>query len=95
MTGEQTAEALAFIAGARWTFAKTMPWAPHEYTVRNWGPTEPFAAFVHLIRSAGYPRQWKQYLHTYMDVDGWTYWTMGAPVEQTVIINRKTEGTQW
>lgn len=24
-----------FIARCQWTFAKTMPWAPHEYIVRG------------------------------------------------------------
>ena len=25
--------------------------------------------------------------YTYFEVDGWKYWTMGAPVEETRVIN--------
>jgi hypothetical protein len=27
-------------------------------------------------------------MFTYLDFDGWTYWTMGEPVEETTLINR-------
>ena len=28
-------------------------------------------------------------MHTYFDHDGWTYWTMGAPLHETVLIKRE------
>jgi hypothetical protein len=29
-----------------------------------------------------------RYHHTYMSLDGWDYWTMGALVDETTVINR-------
>jgi hypothetical protein len=26
--------------------------------------------------------------YTYLDIDGWHYWTMGCPLHQTILINR-------
>lgn len=89
----------AFIAGSGWVFAKTMPQWPHEYTVRDLtspdarGSTclshESFEWFVHLIRSEGYQARWGRYNNTYLEIDGWKYWTMGAAPEETTIINRE------
>ena len=89
-------QARMYIAGVRWQFAKTMPQWPHEYTVRQWRPDlEPaFLAFAALIRSDGMVRPWPRdaatprYRHLYLDVDGSEYWTMGAPIPQTTVINR-------
>ena len=81
--------ARSFIAAVRWQFAKTMPQWPHEYTVREWQPDDgPFVAFVLYIREHGYPGVFKGKPRTYCAIDGWTYWTMGAPLGQTIIINR-------
>ena len=40
------------------------------------------------IRTYGYIRRYKGYDYTSYDIDGWYYWTMGAPVEETILINR-------
>lgn len=89
-------DAREYIAEVRWEFAKTMPQWPHEYTVRAWRPDRDgdFSAFVELIRSAGEVRPWPKdaerhrHHNTYLAIDGWQYWTMGAPVDETIIINR-------
>ena len=89
-------EARVYIASVRWQFAKTMPQWPHEYTVRAWLPDleHSFFAFVELIRQEGEIKPWPReaasprYQHAYFEVDGWEYWTMGAPVEETTVINR-------
>ncbi len=86
----------AFITNRRWRFAKTMPQWPHEYTVRNWDPDEDaFEEMVRWIRDHGEVRKWYpnpakafHYNHTYLDHDGWQYWTMGNPVAETTVINR-------
>lgn len=78
-----------FIANHEWTFAKTMPQIPHWYTLRRKAMRdEDFAAFVQEIRFRGIPRQFGGQTYTYLDIDDWTYWTMGAPVEETILINR-------
>jgi hypothetical protein len=82
-------EIRTFIDGHEWVFAKTMPQIPHWYTLkRNAKSSEGFMAFVQEIRLRGVVRLFGSRSFTYLDLDGWTYWTMGAPVEETTLINR-------
>jgi hypothetical protein len=78
----------AFAARAPWRFAKTMPDIPHEYTVRGQTPDDEFDDFVLLIRRIGYERRFGKTTYTYLNIDGSRYWTMGAPLAETTIINR-------
>ena len=78
----------AFVARAPWRFAKTMSHIPHEYTVRGQTPDDEFNEFVLLIRQVGYKRRFGKTTYTYLNIDGRRYWTMGAPLEATTIINR-------
>ncbi len=83
----------AFIRSHVWTFARTMPNAPHEYVVkaRCRDPIE-FEAFARHIREHGYRGNFGGRRYVYFDwpVDGvmHQFWTMGAPLADTVIINR-------
>ncbi len=78
-----------FIAKNTWTFARTMPRHPHEYVVRERvGNNEDFDRFVRLIRANGYQRPFYSKVYISFDLDGWYYWTMGAPLDETIIINR-------
>lgn len=90
-----------FVAKSGWRFAKTMPDAPHEYTVRDltnpdahqttaMGHAE-FEWFARLITDQGEPRQWESRTYTYYEFDGWEYWTMGLAPEMTTIINRRAK----
>lgn len=89
-------DARAYIAAARWTFAKTMPKWPHEYTVRGWRPdlAPAFEGFAALIRREGTVKPWPRnaavpkYHHHYLQIDGWEYWTMEEPTAATEVINR-------
>ena len=78
------------IARFRWTFAKTMPWAPHEYIVRGECPLteEEFLYFIDMQRRFGVHERWGSYNLPYLYIDNYKYWTMGAPYEETTIINR-------
>lgn len=77
------------LEGAIYRFAKTMPWCPHWYTLRKtWEDPARFEACVLAIRRHGEQRRWGRYNHTYFDADQWYYWTMGAPAEETILINR-------
>jgi len=80
-----------YIASVHWKFAKTYAktW-PHEYTVKDWNPDKKkeFEFFVMFIREYGYPEMFFRKHHIYYNLDGYKYWTMGAPLEQTIIINR-------
>jgi len=77
-----------WIGMREWVFAKTYAeTAPHEYTIRQ-DDDEDFKRAVAVIRENGYQEYYWKTLITYMDFDGRKYWTMGAPVEETVIVNR-------
>jgi len=78
----------AFIESVQWTYAKTMPEWPHEYIVRDRVDEDMFIKLVEQIRNYGYERKFYSKPITYYDHDGMTYWTMGAPIEETIIINR-------
>jgi len=82
------ARAFKFIEDAPWTFAKTMPENPHEYTVRGQTPHEEYDFFIRHIRSHGYKEKWGGRSYVYLNVGAWRYWTMGRSVEGTTIINR-------
>ena len=78
------------IARCQWTFAKTMPFAPHEYIVRDKCPLtdEEFVYFVDMQRRFGVKERWGKYNNPYLYIDDYKYWTMGAPYDETTVINR-------
>ncbi len=78
------------IARCHWTFAKTMPNAPHEYIVRDKCELtdDEFLFFVDVQRNYGKVERWGKYTLPYLYVGNYKYWTMGAPHEDTIIINR-------
>jgi hypothetical protein len=84
-----------FVDRETWTYAKTMPKWPHEYLVRERvGDEGLFVQLIKHIRAEGYEGTYYRLKITYYDEDGLTYWTMGAPVKETIIINRcKKENT--
>jgi len=73
----------------RWIFAKTMPQNPHEYTLRREWDDDVFVEVVQHIRSSGYKAWYKGRNYMQLDVDGRFYWSMGAPIDKTILINRK------
>ncbi len=78
------------IESCQWTFARTMPEAPHEYIVKGKCPLtdEEFVSFVEMQRKFGVKERWGKYNNPYLYVDGYKYWTMEASVEDTKVINR-------
>jgi hypothetical protein len=77
-----------FIKFTHWTYAKTMPKWPHEYIVRERVDEQLFIDLVAHIRAYGYTGKFYKKEIVYFEEDGLIYWTMGAPIEQTTIINR-------
>ena len=67
-----------------------MPFAPHEYIVKDKCSlsTEEFEYFVNMQRQHGVKEQWGKYNNPYLYIDDYKYWTMGAPIEETTVINR-------
>jgi SAM-dependent methyltransferase len=79
----------ALMAQHPFKFAKTMPAHPHHYTLRKtWAVQADFDWAVQFIRAHGYPQRWASTTYVYMDVNEHCYWTMGAPVRETILINR-------
>ena len=66
------------------------PQPPHNYTLRTWRPDlqRDFLAFAQLIQTRGELKTWKGYVGAYIELDGLAYWTMGARVPETTVINR-------
>ncbi len=84
-------EARRWLESQRWIFAKSMADNPHEYCLRRNAEDERmFEAVVQFIREYGswYP-WWGRWYLQYVAGDH-AFWTMGAPVPETTLINRKS-----
>ncbi len=77
-----------FVDSTQWTFAKTMPEWPHKYIVRERVDENLFVRLVRYIREYGYEGKFYRKSITYYDDLGMVYWTMGAPLDETIIVNR-------
>ncbi len=79
------------ISRVQWTWAKTYISIPHEYIVRGkCGLTDDeFVYFINAQREHGIPEQWHKYNFPYLYIDGYKYWTMGSPIDETTVINRQ------
>jgi hypothetical protein len=82
-------ELTRYLESATYRFAKTMPQNPHWYTLRKEWPDEAvFEAVVEAIRHYGEKRAWQTRKFVYFDAGKYMYWTMGAPLSATILINR-------
>ena len=85
-----TTEQVETVFGAAaFKFAKTMPQNPHWYTLRKtWVDQEMFDKVVQFIRDTGTAEMYggRSYICFYSG--GFKYWTMGAPIPATILINR-------
>jgi hypothetical protein len=82
---------LALAPTLNWTFAKTMKDAPHEYVVRDKTLADPdFERAVRVIRRYGEPGKFYARTNIYLvdPISGLRWWTMGAPLDKTIIINQ-------
>jgi len=61
---------------------------PHEYIVRKNVDEKLFVQFVKFIRTNGYEGNFYMKKLTYLEHNDKVYWTMGAPIEEKIIINR-------
>jgi hypothetical protein len=81
----------ALVAASSWTFAKSMPDAPHSYVVRAEGMgNEDFVRFATTIIHRGYVAKFGRTPFHYLDLDGFQYWAgaVGFPMRRTRILNR-------
>jgi len=90
LTDEECQQALE---AHEWVYAKTMPRNPHEYTLRKaWQDDAMFDAVVMHIRELGYQVVFGRKPYTQLDAGDFFYWTMGSPLDETILINRKRLG---
>lgn len=84
LTSEQLRD---YISAVRWQEAKD---GSHSYTLAKWKPELAviFYAFVWFIRKQGYIQMFHDVPYICFDVDDYKYWTMGAPLHETILINR-------
>lgn len=83
----------SWLAAQKWTFAKSMPTIPHEWTSKSKTDPAAMAAFVEAvdhIRNHGEPRTHKGRKYSYLVHEGYAYWTM-SPSTAAWIINRARE----
>ena len=82
-----------FIARQKWIFAKTYAkFCPHEYIVKdrleNFEKRN-FEKFVQFIRDFGWTAIYGNMTpNKYYSMGDYYYWTMGAPIPDTIILNR-------
>lgn len=83
------AQFVRFVEEQDWTFAKTYAVVcPHEYVIRKQYPKQIFEWMVKTIRNLGFEAYFQGAVTTYMIAGDYYYWTMGAPIEKTIVINR-------
>ena len=72
----------AKLESMKWTYAKTMPGCPHEWTHRkDWIRREWDFAITIMRHPAIYEvRYWYSRAVQYTDLGDWMYWTSGAPL---------------
>ena len=79
----------AALKAAPWTFAKTMPYIPHEYPrLKQWPDKELWFEVVRYIWANGYKEKFGRRWYTYLNAGGYKHWTMDPTVESTDLINR-------
>jgi hypothetical protein len=88
LTGSLPEDLWRFVSEVKWTYAKTMPLWPHEYIVRERVDDDLFERLVRHIRANGFEGRFYTKRLIYYEADGLLYWTMGAPLDETTIINR-------
>lgn len=77
-----------WVAARYWQAARSKT-NPHEYSLRRWGDDRAFELAVLFIREHGYQSKYSGRVYTQFDARPYFYWSMGAPLSSTSLINRK------
>ena len=78
------------LSSAEYRFAKSMPQNPHWYTLRKtWNNDDLFDEVVEYMRENSYTEYFWGKPYQMFDLNGYKYWTMGAEICETILINRK------
>jgi len=74
----------------RYKFARTMPWHPHWYTLKDtWTDGDEYRSVIEWILENGEMRVWgKQKPRRYFDYGEWRYWPMTTNPDESILLNR-------
>lgn len=78
-----------WIAGRHWQTARA---GDHAYTHRSWGNRDTFLRVVQHIRENAEQEEFYGDTYNFLIVDGVKYWSMGADLMSTIILNRRRVG---
>lgn len=83
-------EEISPLLTAKWKVAKTMPYAPHEYTTRQeWADDSSYVDMLKLIDLHGVEQRWGCRTYRYLYFKEYKYWAMhGGDYAVSKIINR-------
>jgi hypothetical protein len=78
---------------ATFIYAKTLPLFKHFYTKRESWEDSDFVEVVKYIRKYGVKEKFfnKEYIYYYLG--DYKYWTMGNPLDETILINKAYDKT--
>ena len=88
-SGCKEEEFAEFIERHHWQFARTMRHNPHEYTLPRNALSATFDAAVRYIRAHGCIEYYAGKPYKTLYFGDHKYWTMGDPLPDTDLINRK------
>jgi len=78
------------LLNAKWKFAKTMPWNPHSYTLKEtWKDKTLFQNVVYFINDFGKKEEFKNKMYTVLYLGDYKYWSMSNDKNEVILINRK------
>lgn len=78
-----------WVRSVHWQYARTNPQNPHQYAHTRWCDRDMFERVVLHIREHGYSQPYGGADYICYDVADSFIWSMGSPLEDTVLINRK------
>ena len=98
MDNEKRIEQAIYILQSKvWLFAKTAKDKnPHWYTLRStFDDNDRFDNIVLLLREFGNEENFWNVKYLCLYHKGWKYWTMGSPVDETILINKTFASEQY
>lgn len=90
-------EIVAILNDHEWKFAKTFKYkAPHWYTLREkWNDDPLFDTIVQAVRDNAKTEYFWRKPFEVLTFEGWKYWSMGAPIDETILINKAFDSGQY
>lgn len=90
-------EIVSVLNDHQWKFAKTAKYSnPHWYTLRETWQDDPlFDVIVQSIRDHSHTEYFWRKPYQILLYKGWKYWSMGAPIDETILINRAFDSGQY